>query len=82
MIPSSYADIYTADDLAEAERDLAALLAAHEGETDPAWRDALAEGIAADTAWLAEMREMVAPSLPLVLPIGLAAPRAVRGVWR
>jgi hypothetical protein len=70
VIPASYADIYTLDDLAEAERDLAALLAAHEEETDPAWRDAMADDIAKDTAWLAEMREMVCgPLLPLALPV-------------
>jgi hypothetical protein len=74
MIPASYADIYTLDDLAEAERDLAALLAAHEEETDPAWRDAMADDIAKDTAWLAEMREMVAPLLPMSLPIMRTAP--------
>jgi hypothetical protein len=70
MIPASYADIYTLEDLAEAERDLAALLAAHEEETDPAWRDAMADDIVKDAAWLAEMREMVCgPLLPLVLPV-------------
>jgi hypothetical protein len=83
MIPASYATLYTEADIDEAVRDLAASLEDHENEADPAWRAALSESIAADTKWLAEMIDSVrGPQLPLTLPIGLAAPRAVRGVWR
>jgi hypothetical protein len=56
------------------------LLAHHAEETDPAWRVALADMIQSDAAFLSEMRETVMPQLPLVLPIGLPAPRAGWGV--
>jgi hypothetical protein len=71
--------LYTADDLAEAERDLAWLLEQHEAEEDPAQRDMLADWIAMDSQFLAEMREVVAPALPFILPLGVPAPRPV---WR
>jgi hypothetical protein len=72
--------LYTEDDIMEAARDLATLLAMQEDEADPAWRAALDEEISADTKWLAEMVEAVrGPALPLVLPIGLPAPGPV---WR
>jgi hypothetical protein len=45
------------DDINGAAHDLAALLAAHEAETDPAWRAALDAQIRDATAWLAEMIE-------------------------
>lgn len=51
--------IYTADDVAEARRDLALLRRQHAEENDPAARDMLADWIATDEAWLAEMIEMV-----------------------
>lgn len=66
--------IYTADDVADAERDLAGLLQAHEAETDPAFRAMYAEWIEIDGAFLSEMREAVFPPLPLVLPLGVPAP--------
>jgi hypothetical protein len=72
--------LYTIEDIDDAARDLAALLAQHEAEPDPAWRAALADMIQSDTAFLAEMREAVMPPLPLVLPLGLPAPRAGWGV--
>ncbi len=72
--------LYTVDDIEDAERDLATLLAHHAEETDPAWRVALADMIQSDAAFLAEMREAVMPPLPLVLPLGLPAPRAGWGV--
>lgn len=63
MTPS-YMAIYTADDVANAERDLAALIEAHAEETDPVWRDMLADRIRSDAQFLAEMREAVFPALP------------------
>ncbi len=74
----SYMDAYTAEDVEDAARDLAALLEAHAQETDPAWRDVLADHIRSDAQWLAEMREAVFPSLPFRLPIGLPAPAPYR----
>lgn len=72
--------LYTEADIEEAARDLATLLALQEDESDPAWRAALDEEIAADTRWLAEMIEAVrGPALPLVLPIGLPAPGPLVG---
>jgi hypothetical protein len=71
---------WTHDDIEDAARDLATLLAHHEEETDPAWRAALADMIQSDAVFLAEMREAVMPPLPLVLPLGLPAPRAEWGV--
>jgi len=73
-----YMAAYTADDVAEAERDLAQLLEDHAAEEDPAWRDVLADWIVSDAQWLAEMREAVFPSLPFCLPIGLPAPTPYR----
>jgi hypothetical protein len=72
--------LYTLEDIEDAARDLATLLAQHEAEPDPAWRAALADMIQSDTAFLAEMREAVMPPLPLVLPLGVPAPRAGWGV--
>jgi hypothetical protein len=71
---------WTHDDIEDAERDLATLMAHHAEETDPAWRDYLADMIQSDAAFLAEMREAVMPQLALVLPLGLPAPRAGWGV--
>jgi hypothetical protein len=68
--------LYTEDDIQEAARDLATLLAMQEDEAEPAWRAALDEEIAADTRWLAEMIEAVRGP---ALPIGLPAPGPV---WR
>lgn len=72
--------VYTAEDVADAERDLAALIEAHAEEEDPAWRAMMADQIASDAQWLAEMREAVFPSLRLVLPLGLPAPAPRVGV--
>lgn len=69
-----YLDIYTPDDVEEAARDLAWLIEQHAEETDPGLRQMLADWIEIDSAWLAEMREAVYPSLPFRLPIGLPAP--------
>ena len=77
-IPLSTLALYTADDIADAERELAYLMAEHAECDDPVWREELARWIADDAAWLAEMTEAVAPPLPLVLPIGLPAPGPVR----
>ncbi len=71
---------WTHDDIEDAERDLATLLAQHAEEEEPAYRALLAEMIADDAAFLAEMREAVMPPLPLMLPLGLPAPRAEWGV--
>jgi cytosine/adenosine deaminase-related metal-dependent hydrolase len=73
---------YTADDVAEAARDLALLLDAHAEETDAKWADVLADHIASDARWLAEMIEVVSPPLQFTLPMGLPAPGPVRGVGR
>lgn len=73
---------YTADDVEDAERDLAEIIAAHAEETDPELRAMYAEWIEIDTAWLAEMREAVFPVLRLVLPLGLPAPGPMWGVGR
>ena len=67
--------IWTWADIEDATRDLAASIAAHQAETDPAWREALADTIEMDRQFLAEMLASVSPPLPLVLPIGLPAPR-------
>ena len=72
----------TADDVEEAERDLAFLMQQHAEETDPEARAMLAEWIESDTAWLAEMREAVYPTLRLMLPLGLPAPGPMWGVGR
>ena len=72
--------LYTLEDIDDAALDLATLMAQHEAEPDPAWRAALADMIQSDTAFLAEMRESVMPPLPLVLPLGLPAPRSGWGV--
>lgn len=69
-----YMALYTPDDVEEAARDLAKIMAAHEAETDPETRAMLAEWIEADAQWLAEMREAVFPALPFALPLGLPAP--------
>lgn len=71
-----YMEVYTPDDVEEAERDLAALIQQHAEEEDPGLRQMLANWIEIDSAWLAEMREAVYPSLPFRLPIGLPAPVA------
>ena len=68
---------YTPADIDDAARDLAYLLAEHEAETDPHWRDELARWVVDDARWLAEMMDVVQPPLPLVMPIGLPAP----GPW-
>lgn len=73
MTPS-YMTAYTAEDVEDLARDLAAQMAAHDEELDPHWRAVLAEHIADDARWLAEMREAVFPALPFVLPLGLPAP--------
>lgn len=65
---------YTAEDVEDFAADLAALMAQHDEEPDPAYRAVLAEHIASDAQWLAEMREAVFPALPFVLPLGLPAP--------
>lgn len=78
MAPS-YMLAYTADDVAEAERDLALLIEEHAEETDAKWADVLADHIASDARWLAEMIEVVSPPLPLSLPLGLPAPGPM---WR
>ena len=72
---------YTPDDIEDAARDLAQLLADHEAETDPHWREVLSGWIADDARWLAEMLDVVQPPLPLVMPIGLPAPRPGE-VWK
>ena len=79
MTPS-YMLAYTADDVAEAARDLELLLDAHAEETDAKWADVLADHIASDARWLAEMIDVVSPPLPLVMPLGLPAPGPVWGV--
>lgn len=66
--------LYTAEDVEEAARDLAEIMAAHEAETDEEIRAMYAEWIATDSEWLAEMREAVFPTLALMLPLGLPAP--------
>lgn len=66
--------LYDADDVEEAARDLAEIMTAHDEETDPELRAMYAEWIAIDSAWLAEMREAVFPTLRLMLPLGLPAP--------
>lgn len=71
---------YTADDVDDAARDLALLMAEHAEETDPVWRDELARWIVDDARWLAEMMDVVQPPLPLVMPIGLPAPGPME-VW-
>lgn len=71
---------YTIEDVEDAERDLAALVAAHAEEEDPFWRAMMAEHIVSDSAWLAEMREAVFPALAFVLPLGLPAPGPVREI--
>jgi len=73
MTPT-YMLAYTAEDVEDLARDLAAQMAAHEEERDPHWRAVLAEHIADDAQWLAEMREAVFPALPFILPLGLPAP--------
>lgn len=73
-IPLSTLRLFTDDDVAEAERQLAELMEMRDAEEDPAWRAELDEWIESDTAWLAEMQEAVRPRLRLVLPIGLPAP--------
>lgn len=72
---------YTADDVDDAARDLALLMAEHAEETDPHWRDELARWIVDDARWLAEMMDVVQPPLPLVMPIGLPAPGPME-VWK
>ena len=81
MTPS-YMHAYTVDDVAAAERDLAMLIEEHAEETDAKWADVLADHIASDARWLAEMIEVVSPPLPLGLPLGLPAPGPVWGVGR
>lgn len=73
-IPLSTLALYTADDIADAERDLASLMAERDAEDDPHWRAVLADWIEDDTSWLAEMIDGVALPLVLVLPIGQPAP--------
>jgi len=73
-VTPSYMVQYTAEDVEDAARDLAAQLAQLDEETDPHWRAVLAEHIADDAQWLAEMRETVFPALPFILPLGLPAP--------
>lgn len=68
LLPAAHYALCTAADLADAARDLAALMAQHEAEDDPAYRAHLAEMIASDAAYLAEMMEHICPALPLVLP--------------
>lgn len=70
----SYMVQYTPEDVEDAARDLAAQMAQLDEETDPHWRAVLAEHIADDARWLAEMREAVFPALPFILPLGLPAP--------
>jgi hypothetical protein len=77
-----YMEAYTAEDVEDFARELAAQMVQHDEETDPHWRDVLAEHIRDDAAWLAEMREAVFPSLPFRLPVGLPAPRPVQEVGR
>ena len=69
MIPPSYSDIYTLADVEAAERDLAAVMAERDATDDPDWRTALDAFVATDTAWLAEMMEMIEPMLPMVMPL-------------
>jgi hypothetical protein len=69
-----FATLYTAEDVEETARDLAFLIEQHAEETDPEARAMLADWIESDTAWLAEMREAVYPTLRLMLPLGLPAP--------
>jgi hypothetical protein len=78
MTPT-YMLAYTADDVEDLARDLAAQMAAHAEETDPHWRAVLAEHIADDARWLAEMREAVFPALPFIPPLGLPAPMMAEG---
>jgi hypothetical protein len=66
-----YMEAYTAEDVEDFARELAAQMVQHDEETDPHWRDVLAE-----------MREAVFPSLPFRLPVGLPAPRPVQEVGR
>jgi len=73
-VTTTYMLAYTADDVEDLARDLAAQMAAHAEETDPHWRAVLAEHIADDAQWLVEMREAVFPALPFILPLGLPAP--------
>ena len=75
MIPPSYSDIYTLADVEAAERDLAAVMAERDATDDPDWRQALDAFVATDTAWLAEMMEMVEPMLPMVMPLAPAPER-------
>ena len=58
LVPASYASIITADLIEAAERDLAVMQDELETETDPRWRDVLAQWLADDTAWLAGMRKV------------------------
>ena len=74
--------LYTAEDVEEAARDLAEIMAAHEAETDEEIRAMYAEWIASDSEWLAEMREAVFPTLALMLPLGLPAPGPMWEVGR
>lgn len=66
--------LYTAQDVAELERDLAFLRACLADETDAAEVARLREWIRDDAAYLAAVRAVVAPALPMILPIGLPAP--------
>ena len=75
MIPPSYCDIYTLADVEAAERDLAAVMAERDATDDPDWRQALDAFVATDTAWLAEMMEMVEPMLPMAMPLAPAPER-------
>jgi len=75
VIPPSYCDIYTLADVEAAERDLAAVMAERDATDDPDWRQALDAFVATDTAWLAEMMEMVEPMLPMVMPLAPAPER-------
>ena len=75
IIPPSYSDIYTLADVEEAERDLAAVMAERDATDDPDWRTALDAFVADDTAWLAEMMEMIEPMLPMAMPLAPAPER-------
>ena len=77
-----YMALYNAEDVEDAERDLAALIEAHAEETDPEWRDMLADQIKSDAEFLVEMRDAVFPALRLVLPLGMPAPGPVWGAGR
>lgn len=68
LLPASHYAMCNADDLAVAERDMAFLIAQHAAEADPAYRAMLAEMIASDAAYLAEMMDHICPALPLILP--------------